>query len=71
MDGHECADVVKYHQEVFLPLMARFGKFMVHYKGPELKHVAPVLQSGKREIIPNFHDESSFHANEEVRSLWL
>ena len=44
---------------------------MVHYKGPELKHVVPLLQPGKREIIPNFHDESSFHANEEVRSLWL
>ena len=44
---------------------------MVHYEGPELKHVAPLLQPGEREIIPNFDDESSFHANEEVRSLWL
>ena len=26
MDGHEHADVVKYCQEVFLPLMARFKK---------------------------------------------
>ena len=71
MDGHERADVVKYCKEVFLPLMARFEKFMVHYEGPELKHIAPLFQPGEREIIPNFHDESSFHANEEVRSLWL
>ncbi len=44
---------------------------MVHYEGPELKWVEPTLNPGEREIIPNFHDESSFHANEAVNSLWL
>jgi hypothetical protein len=71
MDGHERADVVKYRQEVFLPLMAQFEARMAHYEGQELNRVAPILQPGEREIIPNFHDESTFHANEEVRSLWL
>jgi hypothetical protein len=71
MDGHERADVVKYRQEVFLPLMAQFETRMAHYEGQELNRVAPNLQPGEREIIPNFHDESTFHANEEVRSLWL
>jgi hypothetical protein len=71
MDGHEQADVVKYRQEEFLPLMAKFEARMAHYEGPELMRVAPTLQPGEREIIPNFHDESTFHANEEVRSVWL
>ena len=31
----------------------------------------PTLQPGEREIISNFHDKSTFHANEEVRSVWL
>jgi len=64
-------DVVKYCQEVFLPFMAKFEARMVHYEGPELKRVEPTLQPGERKIIPNFHDESTFHANEEVRSVWL
>lgn len=44
---------------------------MVHFDGPELQRAKPTLKPGEREIIPNFHDESSFHANEEVRNLWL
>lgn len=71
MDGHEHDNIVKYRQEVFLPLMAKFEAHMVHYDGPELRHVEPVLQPGECKIIPNFHDESTFHANEEVRSVWL
>jgi len=71
MDGHERADVVQYRQTIFLPLMAKFEARMVHFDGPELRRVKPILQPGEREIIPNFHDESSFHANEEVRNLWL
>ena len=71
MDGHERADVVKYCQEVFLPLMAQFEACMVHYEGHELNRITPILQPGEREIIPNFHDESTFHANDEVRSVWL
>ena len=51
--------------------MAKFEVRMVHYEGPELKRVEPTLQPREREIIPNFHDESTFHANEEVRSVWL
>jgi hypothetical protein len=71
MDGHERVDVVEYRQKIFLPLMEKFEARMVHYEGPDLKKVEPTLRPGERDIIPNFHDESSFHANEEVRSLWL
>ena len=71
MDGHERADVVDYRQKVFLPAMAEFERRMARYEGPELKRVAPNLAPGEREIIPNFHDESTFHANEESRSAWL
>jgi len=71
MDGHEQADVVKYCQEEFLPLMAKFEACMAHYEGPELTQVVPTLQPREWEIIPNFYNESTFHANEEVRSVWL
>jgi hypothetical protein len=71
MDGHERADVVEYCQGVFLPLMATFEAQMVHFDGTELQRMKLILNPGEHEIIPNFHNESSFHANEEVRNLWL
>jgi len=39
MDGHECDNVKKYRQEVFLPAMAAFERCMVHFEGPELLRV--------------------------------
>jgi hypothetical protein len=47
MDGHERADVVKYCQEVFLPLMVKYKAWMVHFEGPDLEHVEPNLQPGE------------------------
>jgi len=69
MDGHKQEDVVEYWQKVFLPLMTKFEECMVHYKGPNLKHVEPILKPREHKIIPNFQNESSFHANEQVRNL--
>jgi hypothetical protein len=70
MDGHERTDVVKYCNEVFLPSMAEYECRMVHYEGPELKCVEPQLCDGE-EIIPLFHDECCFHANDMQRRAWL
>jgi hypothetical protein len=44
---------------------------MVHDKGPKIKKVEANLRPEEKEIIPNFHNTSIFHANEEVKSLWL
>ncbi|KAJ7573601.1 hypothetical protein C8J56DRAFT_903250 [Mycena floridula] len=71
MDGHERADVVLYHNDVFLPMMAEFEKRMVHYEGPELTRVEPKLADGKKELIPLFHDECCFHANDQTSHAWL
>jgi hypothetical protein len=70
MDGHERKDVVKYRNEVFLPAMAKFEARMVKFEGSDLKRVDPVLKDGGKLIIPLFHDECCFHANDEARSLW-
>ena len=71
MDGHERADVVRYRNDIFLPAMSKFEACMVHYEGLEMKRVEPVLKPGEKEIIPHFHDECCFHANDETRSAWL
>ncbi|KIL56227.1 hypothetical protein M378DRAFT_50672, partial [Amanita muscaria Koide BX008] len=71
MDGHKCLDVINYRREVFLPAMAAYEARMVHYEGPDLERIEPVLQDSEKEIIPNFHDESVFHHNDMSRSAWL
>lgn len=64
MDGHEHEDVKKYRQDVFLSVMAAFESHMVHFEGPELHHVEPILISGQKKVIANFHDECCFHGND-------
>ena len=54
MDEHECEDVVKYRNKVFLPAMACYEARMVHFEGLEMKWVKPVLQLGEKRIIPQF-----------------
>jgi len=48
MDGHERADVVDYHQKIFLPAMEEW--WMARYEGLELKCIPPTLAPGEREI---------------------
>jgi len=83
MDGHERFDVVHYRNHEFLPAMLKFEAWMAHYEpcegpepfgsrqGPELFRVEPNLQPGERELIPLFHDECCFHANDEKNHAWL
>jgi hypothetical protein len=72
LDGHERPDVVKYRQDEFLPQMLEYDRRMAHYQlvGNDLKRVAPTLQPNEKELIPEFHDESSFHAFEHSSSVW-
>jgi hypothetical protein len=70
MDGHECADVVQYRNNEFLPLMAKFEARMVCYEGQEMRRVEPKLLEGEKEIIPQFHDECCFHANDQSSRAW-
>jgi hypothetical protein len=72
VDGHERADVVSYRQNIFLPKMAEFESRMAKYEriGDDLRRISPSLQPGEKEIIPEFHDESSFHAFEHTASVW-
>jgi hypothetical protein len=72
LDGHERPDVVKYRQDEFLPQMLEYEHRMTFYElvGNDLMHMAPTLQPNEKEIIPEFHDESSFHAFEHTSSVW-
>lgn len=60
MDGHERPDVVKYHDNVFLPTMAAFEERMTKYHGPDLKPTPPILPPGVRQIIAYFMISAAF-----------
>ena len=51
MDDHERPDVVKYCQEVFLPMVHKFEAQMAKFEGKDLKEVAPELHEGAHCII--------------------
>lgn len=70
MDGHERPDVVAYRNDSYLPKLQSYEARMVQYHGPNLEQRPPVLKPGEKQIIANFHDECSFHANEFKTSAW-
>ena len=72
VDGHERADIVSYCQNDFLLKMVEYECRMAKYErvGDDLRCIAPILQPGKQELIPEFYDESSFHAFEHTTSVW-
>ena len=38
--------------------------------GDILQRIAPMLGPGEQELIPEFHDETSFHAFEHETNIW-
>src|SRR5258708_37098519 len=72
MDGHEREDVIKFRNEVFLPKMKELERCMAQYiyNGTSLERKEPVLNKDEKHVIPIWHDESCFHANEFKRSTW-
>ncbi|PBK82288.1 hypothetical protein ARMGADRAFT_1048655 [Armillaria gallica] len=71
MDGHKRPDMVKYHNNIFLPAMKLFEEWMMKHMEPDLKPVEPILLPGVRKVIAYFHDECCFHALDYKRTAWL
>ena len=70
MDGHERADVVTYRDGEFLPKMKEWERRMVHFEGPDLVRVEPVLAEGETEIVGYHHDECAIKAFESKSRAW-
>ena len=72
VDGHECSDVVAYHQQVFLPawtcLQSRMQKWEVDQESHSVvedMNTTAQLSGGECCIVMWFHDESMFYANDQ------
>ena len=83
-DGHESPEVIKYHQQAFLPARAELEKRMRKWDGEgklvvETVEEALTTESGMHSILPTvqhrivvwYHDESIFYAHDRHKIRWV
>ena len=71
IDGHERPDVVRYRNELFIPTMEKLQDRFVE-PDPDNLHSLLTKENGpERPIIPVFHDESTFQANDTAQKVWV
>ncbi|KAF8599613.1 hypothetical protein BDV93DRAFT_449148 [Ceratobasidium sp. AG-I] len=70
MDGHERVDVVEYRAQ-FLDELKDLLPQIQKYSEHSCDALPLILPSGKRRIIPVFHDECCFHSNDMKSDGWL
>jgi len=69
-DGHECEDVVDYHQNCFLPMWNSLLPQMRKWNkdgNQEPLNLAPSV----RPVVPWFNEESIFYGNDRRQSGWV
>ena len=67
IDGHEKPDVQEYRLGFCRRFNENYLPRMKQYDGDQLNVVYPLLKEGQCEIVPLYHDESTFHSNEGQR----
>ncbi|KIO20185.1 hypothetical protein M407DRAFT_30144 [Tulasnella calospora MUT 4182] len=70
-DRHEQEDVVKYRQEVFLPLVEKLERRMYLHECEGKIIQEPALTPGKVPLYEWKHDESTFYANDCHCTRWV
>ena len=67
VDGHDRSDVVAYRERLCKRLFDQYLTRMESYEGPEMVEIPPELVGHESNIVPVFHGESTFNANEDQR----
>lgn len=68
LDGHECEDVVEYHQNVFLPLWQSFEYHLQNLKGDDLMREEDSGELlGHHRMVVWFHDKLTFYAHDHCK----
>ena len=73
INGHEHKDVVEYHQEIFLPLWAKLGEWMMTWTNDGVQnppHAMPTFPFEKQ-VVQWTHDESIFYTDNCCKSHWV
>ena len=67
VDGHERQDVVEYRTRFCERWFTKYSLRMAYFEGEDMIAVEPELPHGVQKLVPVFHDESTFRANEDQR----
>jgi hypothetical protein len=71
-NGHDHPDVVAYRQDVFLPVMKAYGRWLVHYVINDVDMQVPLdLHPGECPLVLVAHDEMTAQANDARAKLWV
>ena len=70
VDGHERADVIGYHQGVFIPAMSKNEQHLQTWEKDGITSKL-TLSPGQRRVEEWFHDEVTFYANDRCHSGWI
>ncbi|KAG2073868.1 hypothetical protein BDR04DRAFT_1009393, partial [Suillus decipiens] len=71
-DGHECDDVVYYHQNVFLPSWNQYESRMQKWDQHNANtHIEDPQAASDWQVVVWFHDESTFYANDHWKQHWV
>ena len=71
VDGHEREDVVKYRQDVFLPILQGVRSMLAKWDDNGNVVREENLPEGGRWVVIVTHDESTFNVNDGRRQMWL
>jgi hypothetical protein len=71
-DGHECEDVIKYRQNVFLPLMQEYSKRLVFFEVGNVEEESKLnLPPGVLKLVLLAHDEMTAQSNNDAKMSWV
>jgi hypothetical protein len=74
VDGHECEDVVTYHQNVFLPIWRSFEYHLRKWKEDDVMMEENEITEHPqlpRRVVAWFHNKSTFYANDHRDVRWV
>ena len=72
-DGHKCADMVEYQQDVFLPTWTKLEKSMCHWTDNSIHlkvNEDPNSRSDIWNVVMWFHNKSTFYAHDRCAVHW-
>jgi transposase len=70
VDGHERDDVIKYRQDIYLPRWYELQPRMRTWDNDGIEEPLD-LSPGIKPVVPHFHDESIYYANDRRTAQWV
>ena len=70
VDGHEREDVINYRQNIYLPRWYELQPRMQTWDNDGIEEPLD-LPPGVEPVVPHFHDESIYYANDRRESQWV